>query len=82
MRLPSSDHLLLPPPLDFIKRKHIRIVVHALQQIQRIPNTSADVVTRPDDEPRPIRLIRLQLRRLHNRPNLSCGDDLRIASQG
>ena len=74
--------LLPPPPLNLIQRKHIRIVVHTLQQLQRIPHPSRNILARPDNKPRPVSLVSLELRRVHDAPDLSSSDDLGIAREG
>ena len=73
--------LLLSPTLDLIECQHISIVIHPLQQIQRVPDAGTDVITRPNNEPCPVSLVCLELSRLHNTSNLRGGDDLGIAGE-
>lgn len=69
------------PALDLVQCKDVFGVVNFLQEIQAVPYTAVDELARPDDEPSPVSLVQFELLGIHDRSNLSGGDDLGITGE-
>lgn len=78
----STNRSSPPPPLNPVQRKHIRISIHLLQEIQRVPCASADVLTRPHAEIHPVGPVGLQLRGIHDGAEFGRRDYLRVVCKG